>query len=109
MSAPARLLHLYRNMAGHLVRSLWGLGVSRIYLGHPYEIAQDIGNKLTANLWAYRRLMRAIERMHNWLSAFMSMHNFVFENGDLGRPPLGWKEEGMPRWLNGPRQIFSLG
>ena len=46
MSAPARLLHLYRNMAGHLVRSLWGLGVSRIYLGYPYEIAQDIGNKL---------------------------------------------------------------
>jgi len=53
--------------------------------------------------------MRAIERMHNWLSAFMSKHDFAFENGGLGRPPLGWKEEGMPRWLNGPRQIFSLG
>ncbi|MFP3264184.1 MAG: DDE-type integrase/transposase/recombinase, partial [Nitrososphaeria archaeon] len=34
---------------------------------------------------------RAFERMHNWLSAFMFMHNFVFENGDLGRPPLGWR------------------
>jgi hypothetical protein len=41
--------------------------------------------------------------------AFMFMHNFVFENGDLGRPPLGWREEGMPRWLNGLRPIFSLG
>jgi hypothetical protein len=27
----------------------------------------------------------------------------------LGRPPLGWEEEGMPRWLNGPRPILSLG
>ncbi|MFP3228797.1 MAG: DDE-type integrase/transposase/recombinase [Nitrososphaeria archaeon] len=52
---------------------------------------------------------RAFERKHNWLSAFMFMHNFVFENGDLGRPPLGWREEGMPRWLDGLRPIFSLG
>ena len=52
---------------------------------------------------------RAFERMHNWLSAFTSMQDFVFENGDLGRPPLEWREEGMPRWLNGLRPIFSLG
>ncbi len=51
---------------------------------------------------------RAFERMHNWLSAFMSMHDFVFENGGLGRPPLEWKEE-MPPWLDGLRPIFSLG
>jgi hypothetical protein len=47
--------------------------------------------------------------MHNWLSAFMFMHNFVFENGDLGRPPLVWREEGMPPWLDVLRPIFSLG
>ncbi|MFP3209631.1 MAG: hypothetical protein RXR82_08115 [Nitrososphaeria archaeon] len=52
---------------------------------------------------------RAFERVHNWLSAFMFMHDFVFENGDLGRPPLGWREEGMPRWLDGLRPILSLG
>jgi len=52
---------------------------------------------------------RAFERMHNWLSAFMFMQDFVFENGDLGRPPLGWREEGMLPWLNGLRPIFSLG
>jgi len=28
---------------------------------------------------------------------------------DLGRPPLGWREEGMPRWLDGLRPILSLG
>ncbi len=55
------------------------------------------------------RSRRAFERMHNWLSAFMFMHDFVFEDGDLGRPPLEWKEEGMPPWLNGPRPILSLG
>jgi len=55
------------------------------------------------------RSRRAFERMLNWLSAFMFMHNFAFENGGLGRPPLEWKEEEMPPWLNGLRPIFSLG
>jgi len=41
-------------------------------------------------------------------SALMFVQNFVLENGDLGRPPLEWKEE-MPPWLNGLRLIFSLG
>jgi putative transposase len=52
---------------------------------------------------------RAFERVHNWLSAFMFMQDFVFEDGDLGRPPLEWREEGMPPWLDGLRPIFSLG
>ena len=56
-----RMAHLYRNLAGHLVQRLWELGVSKIYLGYPYEIAQDKGNKLTVNMWSYRKLMRAIE------------------------------------------------
>jgi hypothetical protein len=37
------------------------------------------------------------------------MHDFVLENGGLGRPPLGWREEGMPRRLDVLRPIFSLG
>jgi len=56
-----RITHLYWNLAGHLVRSLWELGVSKIYLGYPRDIAQDRGNKLTSNMWRYRELMRAIE------------------------------------------------
>ncbi|MFP3229124.1 MAG: hypothetical protein RXR47_03135 [Nitrososphaeria archaeon] len=51
---------------------------------------------------------RTFEGLRNWLSAFMSMQDFVLEDGDLGRPPLGWKEE-MPPWLDGLRPIFSLG
>jgi len=47
--------------------------------------------------------------MLNWLSAFMFMQDFVFENGGLGRPPLEWKEEEVPPWLNGLRPIFSHG
>jgi len=46
--------------------------------------------------------------MHNWLSAFTSMQDFAFEDGGLGRLPLEWRE-GMPRWLDGPRPILSLG
>jgi hypothetical protein len=36
------------------------------------------------------------------------MHDFASEDGDLGRPPLEWKE-GMPRRLDGLRPILSLG
>jgi len=55
------------------------------------------------------RSWRAFESPRNWLSAFMLMHDFVFEGGGLGRPSLGWEEEGMPRWLDWLRPIFSLG
>jgi putative transposase len=51
---------------------------------------------------------RAFERLRNWLSAFTFMHNFVFEDGDLGRPPLEWREEGMPRWLDEMRRMLRL-
>jgi len=50
---------------------------------------------------------RAFEHVLNWLSAFTFMHNFVFENGGLGRPPLEWKEE-MPPWLNEMRRMLRL-
>ncbi|MGC9208688.1 MAG: zinc ribbon domain-containing protein, partial [Nitrososphaeria archaeon] len=56
-----RIAHLYRTLASHLIRKLWSLGVSEIYLGYPYEIAQEKGNRLTENLWSYRELMDAIE------------------------------------------------
>jgi len=56
-----RMAHLYWNLANHLVRGLWELGVSKIYLGYPHDIAQDRGNKLTSNMWRYRELMDAIE------------------------------------------------
>ena len=56
-----RMAHLYWNLANHMVRGLWELGVSRIYIGYPSNIAQERGNKLTVNLWTYRKLMDAIE------------------------------------------------
>ncbi|MFP3137233.1 MAG: transposase [Nitrososphaeria archaeon] len=56
-----RMAHLYWNLAGHLVRGLWELGVSRIYIGYPHDIARERGNKLTSNMWRYRELMDAIE------------------------------------------------
>jgi len=56
-----RLLHLYRNFASHLLKTLHELGVTTIYLGYPFNIAQDKGNKFTVNLWSYRELMEVIE------------------------------------------------
>jgi len=56
-----RLLHLYRNFASHLLKQLHELGVSTIYLGYPFNIAQERGNKFTVNMWTYRKLMEAIE------------------------------------------------
>jgi len=56
-----RLLHLYRNFASHLLKMLHERGVSTIYLGYPFNIAQDKGNKFTVNMWSYRELMEVIE------------------------------------------------
>jgi len=56
-----RLLHLYRSFASHLLKQLHELGVSTIYLGYPFNIAQEKGNKFTSNLWSYRKLMDVIE------------------------------------------------
>jgi len=56
-----RLLHLYRNFASHLLKTLHERGVSTIYLGYPFNIAQDKGNKFTVNLWSYHELMNIIE------------------------------------------------
>ena len=51
---------------------------------------------------------RAFERMLNPLSTFISMQGFVPEKGDLKRPPLVWKEEEMPWWLNEMHRILWL-
>jgi len=56
-----RLLHLYRSLASDLLKQLYDQGVSIIYLGYPFNIAQDKGNKFTVNLWSYRMLMNIIE------------------------------------------------
>jgi len=56
-----RLLHLYRNFASHLLKMLHERGVTTIYLGYPFNIAQQRGNKFTVNLWSYRELMNIIE------------------------------------------------
>jgi len=56
-----RLLHLYRNFAFHLLKALHEQGASTIYLGYPFNIAQDKGNKFTVNMWSYRELMDIIE------------------------------------------------
>jgi len=36
-----RFRHLYKNLASHLIKELHELGVSTIYLGYPFEIAQE--------------------------------------------------------------------
>jgi len=37
----SKLLHLYRNLVSRLLEGLHGLGVSAIYTGYPFIIAQD--------------------------------------------------------------------
>ena len=56
-----RLVHLYRTLTSDLLKRLHDQGVSTIYLGYPFNIAQDKGNKFTVNMWSYRMLMDAIE------------------------------------------------
>jgi len=43
------------------MKELHDLGVSTNYLGYPFNIAQEKGNKFTSNMWSYRELMGVIE------------------------------------------------
>ena len=43
------------------MKKLHELGVSTIYLGYPFNIAQEKGNKFTVNMWSYRKLIDTIE------------------------------------------------
>jgi len=111
---------IYTDGAGWYANACRWAGAEHVVYGHPLKnlmerMIQYVKDRTEAfdDLFPARKSRlasgRAFERMLNWLSAFMFMHNFVFENGDLGRPPLVWEEEGMPRWLDGLRPIFSLG
>jgi putative transposase len=115
-----RVAHLYWNLAGHLVRGLWELGVSKIYLGYPHDIARERGNKLTSNLWRYRELMDAIElkaqeygiRVYEVLeyntSNHCAIHGTKVTRGPRGvvRCPLGHK---LHSDLNGALNILRRG
>ncbi|MGC9178239.1 MAG: hypothetical protein ACP5G6_07520 [Conexivisphaera sp.] len=40
---------------------MWDRGVSTIYIGDPYEIAQERRNKYGVNIWACGELVGAME------------------------------------------------
>ncbi|MFP3138419.1 MAG: transposase [Nitrososphaeria archaeon] len=115
-----RMAHLYWNLANHLVRGLWELGVSKIYLGYPHDIAQERGNKLTVNMWRYRELMDAIElkaqeygiRVYEVVeyntSNHCAVHGTKVARGPRGvvRCPLGHK---LHSDLNGALNILRRG
>jgi len=91
-----RLLHLYRNFASHLVKELHDLGVSTIYLGYPFNIAQEKGNKFTSNMWSYRELidviklkaqdygMKAFEVVEYNTSKYCAYHDLEVKRGPRG-------------------------
>ncbi|MFP3305921.1 MAG: transposase [Thermocladium sp.] len=113
-----RLLHLYRNFASHLMRELHERGVSTIYLGYPFNIAQDKGNKFTVNMWSYRELMNIIElkaqeygiRVFEVIeyntSKYCAYHGVQVERGPRGvvNCPLGHK---LHSDLNGALNILK--
>jgi Transposase and inactivated derivatives len=110
---------IYTDGAGWYAAACRWAGVEHVVYGHPLKnlmerMVQYVKDRTEAfdDLFPVRKSRLAsgctFEHVLNWLSAFMFMHNFVFENGGLGRPPLESKEE-MPPWLNGLRPIFSLG
>jgi len=55
------LLHLYRNFASYMVKTLQQVDVSTIYLGYPFNIASDEDNEFTPNSCSCRRPMQVVE------------------------------------------------
>ncbi|MEM4970507.1 MAG: transposase [Sulfolobales archaeon] len=91
-----RLTHLYRTLASHLVKTLHDLGVSTIYIGYPYNISQDNGNKYSVNIWSYHRLIQTIEleaqeygmRVYEVIE-YGTSSRCAYHNVDVKRKPRG--------------------
>jgi putative transposase len=115
-----RLLHYYRTLASHLAEYLWGLGVSTVYLGYPYFISQDKGNKVTSNIWSYDKLIDAIvNKLYEYgistylvieynTSRFCAYHDVKVERKTSGvvNCPFGHK---LHSDINGALNIMRLG
>ncbi|QKQ99885.1 transposase [Metallosphaera tengchongensis] len=115
-----RLLHHYRALSSHLSKTLWQLGVSTVYLGYPYSISQDKGNKFTSNIWSYRKLVEAItDKLHEYgikayltveynTSRLCALHGVVVERKPRGvvSCPLGHR---LHSDINGALNIMKLG
>ncbi|MGC8983569.1 MAG: RNA-guided endonuclease InsQ/TnpB family protein, partial [Desulfurococcaceae archaeon] len=56
-----RTRNLKRNAVSHLVKLLWEEGVDTVYVGLPYDIIHEKGNKYSVNVWGYRKITK-------WLS-----------------------------------------
>ncbi len=54
-------MHRHPSTTSGLIKKLHELGVSTLFIGYPYNIGQDKGNKYTVNVWSYRKLINAIE------------------------------------------------
>jgi putative transposase len=118
-----RLLHYYRTLASHLAKSLWDLGVSTVYLGYPYFISQDKGNKFTVNMWSYRKLIDAIvNKLHEYgiitylvveynTSRFCAYHGVKVERKPRGviNCPFAHKGHKLHSDVNGALNIMRLG
>ena len=98
---------IYTDGAGWYAGACRWAGAEHIVYGRPLKnLMERIVQYMKEGTEAFddlfpagkRRLSsrRAFERALNWLSAFTFMHNFAFENGELGRPPLVWKEGDAP-------------
>ncbi|AHC52178.1 transposase [Sulfolobus acidocaldarius SUSAZ] len=115
-----RLLHYYRTLASHLAKSLWDLGVSTVYLGYPYFISQDKGNKFTVNIWSYGKLIDAVvNRLYEYgiktflvveynTSRFCAYHGVKVDRRPRGvvNCPFGHK---LHSDVNGALNIMKLG
>jgi len=110
---------IYTDGAGWYSDACRWAGVEHVVYGHPLKnlmerMVQYVKDRTEAfdDLFPARKSRlssrRAFEHMLNWLSAFMFMHNFIFENRNLKRPPLVWREEEMPWWLNEMRRMLRL-
>jgi putative transposase len=120
-----RLVHkygrvpIYTDGAGWYADACRWAGAEHVVYGHPLKNLMErmvqyvkdrteafddpfpVGGRMLAS-------GRAFEHVLNWLSAFTFMHNFIFDNRDLKRPPLVWREEEMPWWLNEMRRMLRL-
>jgi putative transposase len=53
-----RLRHYYRTAIRFLAKALWRMGIGEVFVGYPYMLSQDDGNKYNTNVWWFAKIIK---------------------------------------------------
>jgi len=53
-----RLRHYYRTAIRFLAKTLWQMGIDKVFIGYPYMVSQNDGNEYNTNIWWFNKIIK---------------------------------------------------